>query len=151
MAKFRNIDKRRRPWETKEQKRRRSFWEAGILQHRTNMMLAKYGFKPMVQSQTEQTDSGDSLEEYYSAHPIMAVRPPAAPTKRMCALDPPVLVDDGDVQPLGAASIDGSLLVERFSLMFFRLRQWFRDLWAAARFTHPAAWLLVSRHRAKPS
>ena len=155
MAKFRNVYKRRLR-ETPAQRRKRNFWEAGvILEYRTKMTLAKYGYgiKPAAQPRTKQANF-DALEEYYSAHPITTTRPSAvpAPMRRMCALDPPpVTLDADDIQPLGAAPVDGNLLVEYFSLIFFRLSRWFRGLWIAARFTHPAAWLLVSRHRARPS
>lgn len=157
MAKFRNVDKR---WlrETLAQRRRRNFWEAGIiLKHRVDRTLAKYGYgaKPVVQGQTNQPASlGDALEEYYSAHPMTMVRSSVAPKKRMCALDPPVILDDGDAQKKSKIPAPRPMKEETWgeylSLKFYRFQRWSRSLWAAARFTHPVAWFLVSRHRARP-
>lgn len=61
-----------------------------------------------------------------------------------------VMPEDGDIQPLGAVLIKGEIGISFISFWLFRLRRWFRNFWSAAQFTHPKAWLLVSRNRARP-
>ena len=117
MAKFRNVDKRR---------------------SRTtgNKILRS------ARMQTKQAEPLDevteAMEEYYSAHPMATGQPQTVRAKTMYAVGGPV-ADDGDVQPLGAAPIEGDLWVKYFALMFSSLRRWFRGFWSTPRFTHSAA------------
>ena len=93
------------------------------------------------------------MEEYYSAHPTMVIQPSTAPSKRMCALDS-VVADDGKAQKKDKVSAPRPVKEETWgeylSLKFYRFQRWLRALWAAARFTHPAAWLLAGRQKSRP-
>ncbi|MBU2037362.1 hypothetical protein KJ866_04170 [Patescibacteria group bacterium] len=88
------------------------------------------------------------MEEYYSAHPTMVIQPSTAPKKRMCALDPVVAEDN--IQIPAPRPVKEETWAEYFNLKFYRLCKWFKRLWAAARFTHPAAWLLAGRQKSRP-
>ncbi len=163
MAKFRNVDKRRlRPTGVKKsgQPRRKQVVPFG------DGLEEYYSAHPTTQSSVSVVRGFSislSLEEkvrVMAADMISGdgdVQPPAAPKRRMCALDA-VIADDGDVQPLGATPrkrkegvfTDSELLLRSLSRLFRRLRGWLRGFWSAARWTHPAAWLMASRHRARP-
>lgn len=137
MAKFRNVDKRR-PWETEEQKRERKFWEDGlVLKHRVELALAKHGVGARVSVSVERSFSGKPFSREGMLMMAGAV------------------VDDADIRQLGGAPApegaftDGELLLRYLARLAFRLRRWFRDFWSAARFTHPAGWLLEGQNRTR--
>lgn len=140
MAVFRNRDKRR-PWETKEQKRERNFWEAGVvLEHRTNRMLSSIA-KGFSKHLAEHPTIGEHayLEGCHPLEDILRARKNISSVqwqitrKRVSALRP----------------VKEETWAEyfHFGLTFYRLCKWLRSLWATANFRRPSLWMTKERFK----
>jgi len=116
MAKFRNSFKRR-PWETKVQKRERNFQEAGvILKHRTEQILAV---------------AATGRDGYYLSQ-FLATRKKALLCKHKILVPQPVKEETW---------------AEYFNLKFYRFQRWLRSLWAAAGLGRPGLLMTMDRLR----
>jgi len=114
----------------------------GIFKRRSRLTGRKV-FAP-VNSPARRSDLfGGEAEKYYSAHPMTNEQREEAINEFVGQ----VPSDDGDVHPLGGTPIAGENWVKFFALILSRLRRWFRGFWSAPRWTHPNAWLLVSRQQ----
>ena len=132
MAKFRNVDKRR----SRLTGRKKTFPTTGSFLARDSVMALLAG----------------GVDEYFDAHPMTTEESDLA-LLAVSANEADVGLGDPGAfspsQPLMAG--DGWIrLFHRLLSRLRQLRQWFQRFWSAARFTHPAGWLLEGQNRTKP-